>query len=183
MNMQSAHNLANLQANELRNHIRTNSPVELYPKRKRGKSMFNHVEVIRGEDILKSECSTIVVTTNTVGVMGAGLAKSARNRFPKILKPYQSACKSGAHTTELPFLIGNILCFATKRHWQDSSRTEWIESGLQWIVANQDLLGDSIAIPALGAGLGRLDFTQQVRPLLIKYLPQLRIKVKLYLNI
>lgn len=147
---------------------------------------WSHVTVIRGGNILDSQCSTITVTTNCVGVMGAGLAKSAANKYPDILSPYRIACNQKSHTTSRPLHIlrergTNILCFATKQHWRNPSRVEWVESGLQWLVHNQSQF-ESIAIPPLGCGLGGLNFDRDLRPLLIKYLPQLNIPIELYLK-
>ncbi len=50
-----------------------------------------------------------------------------------------------------------VVNFPTKQHWRDPSRMEWVVDGLQdlrsFLVGNAVL---SIALPALGAGLGGL---------------------------
>ena len=150
--------------------------------------MFSHVKSIRNRNILKSECQTIIVTTNTVGVMGAGLAKSAANLYPEILPIYRAACNNREHTTELPLFIPgndnrpNILCVATKQHWQNPSQPEWINSALNWIAKNYTQLGiTSLAIPPMGCGLGGLNYQRDLRPLLIKHLPSIQIPVRVYL--
>lgn len=54
-----------------------------------------------------------------------------------------------------------IIDFPTKRHWRDDSRMEDIESGLADLVTQVRKLNiQSIAIPALGAGLGGLDWPE-----------------------
>lgn len=59
-----------------------------------------------------------------------------------------------------------IINFPTKRHWREQSRIEYIESGLQSLVeAVEQYEIKSIAMPALGCGLGGLDYTE-VKPLI-----------------
>jgi O-acetyl-ADP-ribose deacetylase (regulator of RNase III) len=54
-----------------------------------------------------------------------------------------------------------IINFPTKRHWREKSRIEDIESGLIALVAEIQKRGiRSIAIPALGAGLGGLPWAK-----------------------
>ena len=147
--------------------------------------MFDHIKTFRDENILDSECETIVVTTNTCGVMGKGLAKSAALKYPEIVKPYKIACTQGKHNTENPLLITRdgkpqILCVATKQHWRNKSRIEWIESGIQWMVSNQNQF-ESIALPPFGCGLGGLEFNKDLKPLLVKYLPLIKCPIELYL--
>ena len=67
----------------------------------------------------------------------------------------------GATGRERPRLIVN---FPTKRHWRDASRMEDLVRGLESLaelVRTRDLR--SIALPALGCGLGGLDWSE-VRP-------------------
>ena len=147
--------------------------------------MWKHINVCKNKNLFNSPMHTIVITTNTVGIMGAGLAKQAKHKYPDIYQPYQSACQSKIHTTNQPLLIKRsekpqVLCFATKQHWKNKSRPEWIEQGLQWIINNQEEI-KSIAIPPLGCGLGGLDYKTDLRPLYIKYLPQIQIPIELYL--
>ncbi|MBV8831253.1 MAG: macro domain-containing protein [Acidobacteriaceae bacterium] len=72
---------------------------------------------------------------------------------------------------DIPFLEQPpkaIVCLPTKDDWQNRSRIEWIRQGLDSMVAH--MLGNghrSIAMPALGCGLGGLDF-EQVYPVIEK---------------
>lgn len=60
-----------------------------------------------------------------------------------------------------------IINFPTKRHWGEKSYLLDIEIGLTALVAKvKELEISSIAIPALGCGLGGLDW-QIVKPLII----------------
>lgn len=42
---------------------------------------------------------TIVNPVNTVGVMGKGLAKTFRERYPEIYEPYRQACHNRTFCT------------------------------------------------------------------------------------
>ena len=148
--------------------------------------MFSHVSVHYQSDIFSASESTIVVTTNTIGVMGAGIARQCKDQFPHVFQQYRTACQSGEHTVEQPYLVQqpdpspNVLCFATKQDWRNPSQLQWLQNGLEWMVHNQSRL-KSVAIPPLGCGYGGLDWQLQVRPLLIEFLPKFNIPVALYL--
>jgi len=88
-----------------------------------------------------------------------------------VYNSYRAACTTGDLTLERVFTVpidGSkyIVHFATKRHYYDSSRLEDIEVGLQSLVQEvRDLGITSIAIPALGCGLGKLEW-MKVRQLI-----------------
>ena len=118
-------------------------------------------------NILSEDVESLVNTVNCVGVMGWGIALQFKNAFPDNFKAYADACKHGEVTPGrmLVFRTGRltnprfIINFPTKRHWRGMSRMEDVESGLSSLV---QLIGQfkipSIAIPALGSGLGGLDW-------------------------
>ena len=124
------------------------------------------ISYVRG-NLLEADVEALVNTVNTMGVMGKGIALQFKNRFAANFLAYAQACKLGQvqtgrmFVTEPQELMGPrwIVNFPTKRHWRDPSRMEWVVEGLQ------DLRGfllshnvQSIAVPALGAGLGGLDW-------------------------
>jgi len=74
-----------------------------------------------------------------------------------------------------------FLLFPTKKHWRENADIQGIEQGLQWIQQNYFELGiKSLAVPALGCGLGKLDW-REVGPLMVKHLAHLNIPVQIYL--
>lgn len=131
-------------------------------------------------DIFKSPATILVNPVNCVGVMGAGLAKQFKLRFPTMFEKYTQMCadetlKPGTpqsvvvHNTAAcpePVLRGvhiRIIClFPTKAHWKDKSEYKYIEDGVSWMNKWLQLgTGDpGVAIPPLGCGLGGLDRTQ-----------------------
>ena len=118
-------------------------------------------------DIFATPARAIVNPVNCVGVMGAGLAAAFKRRYPSTFEAYEAQCAAGllrpggvfAHApVEQPGLV--ILNFATKDHWRAPSRMEWIETGATALLACARQQGiDSIACPAIGAGLGGLEWS------------------------
>lgn len=115
-------------------------------------------------DIFTSSAEALVNPVNTTGVMGAGLAREFRRRFPDAYIAYAEACRRGKVQIGRVFVYDRgrafpryILHFPTKRHWRNPSRMEYIEKGLDDLVRVVHLLGvRHVAVPALGAGLGGL---------------------------
>lgn len=155
-------------------------------------------------DMFFSRAQTLTVSVNTIGVMGKGVASRAKWQFPDVFVIYHNACRRGYLKMGKPYLYQRehssdfeladepgsmekcnattwFLFFATKKHWRDRSDIEAIEKGLQWIVKNYKKGGmKSLALPALGCGLGRLNW-RNVGPLLCKYMSKLDIPVSIYL--
>jgi O-acetyl-ADP-ribose deacetylase (regulator of RNase III) len=125
-------------------------------------------------DILRAEVEALVNPVNTQGVMGKGLALQFKTAFPENFKAYATACKRHEVRTGEMFVYESgrgvlprfIINFPTKEHWRGSSKLEYIERGLAALI---DVVRDreirSIAVPALGAGLGGLAW-RDVLPLI-----------------
>ena len=119
-------------------------------------------------NLLDADVEVLVNAVNTVGVMGKGIALMFKNRYPKNMQEYASACRLNQvvtgkiFVTETGELMGHkwIVNFPTKQHWRNPSKMVWVEQGLddlrRFIIENDV---QSIAIPALGAGLGGLHWS------------------------
>lgn len=124
-------------------------------------------------DILDADVEALVNTVNTVGVMGRGIALHFKQAFPENFVAYAAACERGEVEPGRMFVFETdqltprwIINFPTKKHWRGKSRMEYIETGIEALVAEIRQRGiSSIAIPPLGSGLGGLDW-RQVRPLI-----------------
>jgi O-acetyl-ADP-ribose deacetylase (regulator of RNase III) len=139
-------------------------------------------------NILHDQSDAIINTVNTVGVMGKGLALQFKKAFPDNFKEYKKACDDKYMVTgqvlsvqlnsmSPPFYIIN---FPTKAHWKGKSTLEYIEQGLNSLKSEVKRLNlKSIAIPALGSGLGGLPW-QEVEQLIQNSLAELP-EVKWYL--
>lgn len=122
------------------------------------------------------------------GVMGKGLALEFAKKYTGLRARHASLCTSRAIKIGRPFFLphmyreshvpigspnsalswdavtrwDNILLFPTKDHWGNPSKLEWIWEGLRDfrnILLAHDIAGRyEITFPALGCGLGGLDF-------------------------
>jgi O-acetyl-ADP-ribose deacetylase (regulator of RNase III) len=142
------------------------------------------IQYLKG-DIFESKAQVLVNPVNCKGHMGKGLALAFKERYPDMFIVYQEECRTGKLRIGKPTLYRDnapwILNFPTKDHWRDPSKLEYIEEGLQFVVANYQQLGIvGIAFPKLGAGLGALAW-DEVGPLMAKHLSQLDIDVYIYI--
>lgn len=126
-------------------------------------------------DIFTTPAQAIVNPVNTVGVMGSGLAKAIRDRYPEMYESYRQLCLEGNFKIgDLAFYLAVdrwIINFPTKRHYRQRSRLSDIERGLQALVGlGHDLPVTSVAFPKLGCGHGGRDWDGEVMPLMERYL-------------
>lgn len=143
--------------------------------------------------IFDADVEALVNPVNCVGVMGAGLAKQFKEKYPEYFEAYKEACsrrifKLGQvvyypiRRRDLGFKPWLLISFPTKNHWKDQTTLNSIELGLRDLkeaVVWVHLL-KSIAIPALGCGCGGLDW-EEVRLLIYEILGDLQdTKVLLY---
>ncbi len=162
-----------------------------------------NLSVVEG-DMFFSRLQTLTVSVNCVGKMGKGLASRAKFQFPDVYVRYESLCRKkilklgkpylykretsfDSELADEPYKLRNynsdtwFLLFATKNHWRESGDFEGIKNGLIWVKENSGKEGvKSLAMPALGCGLGGLDWGE-VGPLMVKYLKELLIPVQVYL--
>jgi len=165
--------------------------------------LSNNLSIFRG-DMFFSKMHTLTVSVNIVGIMGKGLASRAKYQFPDVYVYYQDLCRNKRLLMGKPFLykretsldylladepttLKNIngvtwfLLFPTKKHWRENADFAAIEQGMQWLKAKyKEEKIESLAIPALGCGLGKLDW-KDVGPMLCKYLKTFDIPIQLYI--
>lgn len=119
------------------------------------------IKFVKG-NIFDSDAEALVNAVNTVGVMGAGIALEFKKRFPQNFDTYKGVCNKNALSIGdiLIFKEGKtIINFPTKAHWRDNSEYSYIQSGLKTLKTKLiELEIGSVAIPALGCGLGGLDW-------------------------
>ena len=139
-------------------------------------------------DLFQERAQALVNPVNCVGVMGKGIALQFKEKFPDNFKEYAQACRWNqvrpgrmfVFETYRPQAPQYIINFPTKRHWRDSSRMDDIETGTLTLAQEiKDRRIGSVAIPALGSGLGGLDW-KQVREILesgLRELEEVRITI------
>lgn len=167
------------------------------------RALTPNLSLIEG-DMFFSRAQTLTVSVNCVGIMGKGLASRAKYQFPDVYVVYQDVCRKRTLQMGKPYVYKRessldyqladepstlpdanretwFLLFPTKQHWRERADIGGIERGLQWLRDNYKKEGiTSLAIPALGCGLGRLEW-RDVGPLLCKFLSTLDIRVRVYL--
>jgi len=166
-------------------------------------NLTKNLSLIEG-DMFFSRMQTLTISVNTMGIMGKGLAARAKYQFPDVYVKYQDLCRNKTLKMGKPYLYKReesldfifadeaekltslnlktwFLLFPTKTDWRKQADLKGIEEGLKWLVSKYKEEGiKSLAIPALGCGLGWLSWGK-VGPILCNYLSQLTIPVNLYL--
>lgn len=139
---------------------------------------MSKIEIREQGSIFDCGADAVVIPVNCVGVAGKGLALEARKRWPEWFRHYsETVCKTGfragdvdvwashGHHARQPY-PGVVLSAATKQHWRNPSTLLAVGQCLAnlraWAVRAQP---DVLAIPALGCGLGGLDWST-VRPMI-----------------
>jgi len=134
--------------------------------------------------VFESPAQTLVNTVNTVGVMGKGIAKEFKARYPKMYPEYRRLCDEHRLAVgSLHLWRGQkrwVLNFPTKTTWKLPSKIEYITAGLQKFVESYARMGiTSISFPPLGCGNGNLDWSD-VRPIMEEYLRRVSIQVYIH---
>lgn len=132
-------------------------------------------------DIFTSECEWLVNPINCVGVMGAGLAKEFKQRYPQMFEAYKYECSSNSIQVGdffgwlNPDLSGkNVALVPTKNHWREKSKITNVDAALSTFCRMRESASwqatiKSIAFPKLGCGLGGLNW-QDVKPVMEQHL-------------
>lgn len=127
--------------------------------------------IVTSGDIFESGCYALVSPVDCTGAQGKGLALEFRRRWPERCAAYRRDCQRGrvragqvvCNDREHPI----VLFAATKQHYRESSEIAYVKECLDGIEWWTRAIGvQSVAIPALGCGLGSLSWTD-VRPLML----------------
>jgi O-acetyl-ADP-ribose deacetylase (regulator of RNase III) len=131
----------------------------------------------------------LVNTVNCVGVMGKGVALTAKKLYPAMFRDYRDKCNKGqispgSVTYYVDYKSPVIINVATKNHWSDPSHIGWINKILK--ILKDDLTYATIyrpdikiVFPALGCGNGGLDWNE-VRPMMEAALSDLPCNIIIY---
>ncbi len=132
-------------------------------------------------DLFADGAEAYVNAVNCVGVMGGGIARQFRIRYPDYNDDYERACGAGEvqlgrmHVYRQPEGAAPkyLVSFPTMRRPGEACDARDIETGLEDLrtVIRKEGMG-SIAIPALGCGVGGLDW-ETVKPMIAKALQEL----------
>jgi hypothetical protein len=112
------------------------------------------------------------VKSNGDAVMGAGVALEATRRYPGIAQIL--GAQIGEHGNHVTVIASDprrpiVIAFPTKHHWRDDADVELVHRSCGELVALLERRyrpGFTCLLPRPGVGLGRLDWTTVVRPIL-----------------
>jgi O-acetyl-ADP-ribose deacetylase (regulator of RNase III) len=139
------------------------------------------------EDMFNSKVMALVNTVNCMGVMGIGIAKEFKIKYPEMFAEYVKKCTAKEITIGKLYMypISDdrvIINFPTKNHWRYRSRIKYIEEGLKDFISRyKEWKITSVAFPQLGCGNGGLKWSE-VKPLMEKYLGNLDIDIEIYVD-
>ena len=137
-------------------------------------------------DLLNSNAQALINTVNCVGIMGKGIAKQFKDKYPDNYKRYKNACDMKLVQTGALFITidhpsnKTIINLPTKQDWQNPSEIEWIVQGLRTLREFLQNMSMSVALPPLGCGNGGLDWETQVHPLVVEILGDLPMDIQVY---
>lgn len=141
------------------------------------------IRYVKG-NIFDSKAEALVNPCNTKGVAGAGLSLAFKEKFLANFNAYRAGClaKDVMIGEVYPIRCGQawIVNLPTKDDWKNPSRIGWIDDGLNdlgWWLEAEEI--KSVAIPALGCGLGGLDWTD-VKPLIERNLADNECDIEVY---
>jgi hypothetical protein len=111
------------------------------------------------------EADLYVITVNTVGAMGAGLALAFKKRYYDLFCLYRTDCFNKNIRINKPVIYQaddgkHFMMFPTKANWRNPSRYDWIAENLHWMT---EAVGEEIdpswviAMPPLGCSNGGLE--------------------------
>ncbi len=125
--------------------------------------------------IWKKPLNILCITTNSeiwnaMNIMGAGIAKEAKLRFPDLPRLMAAAIVIKGNPYYLIELPQQLIALQTKYNWRDPSPLDLVEESIKRLgkLASENKTWIyHTAKP--GCGFGGLSFHKQVKPLLNKY--------------
>jgi O-acetyl-ADP-ribose deacetylase (regulator of RNase III) len=138
------------------------------------------IEFIDG-DMFDINSDIMVCPVNCVGVMGAGIARTFKVRYPDMFRAYLEACIIGELKPGKLFVWNDqIICLPTKDHWRDNSTYDYVVSGLLELRDYLNRHGEvTVSLPALGCGNGNLNW-DWVKPIIVEVLGDIKSSVKVF---
>jgi O-acetyl-ADP-ribose deacetylase (regulator of RNase III) len=126
--------------------------------------------ILRTGDMFTSDAPALAHGVNIAGVMGAGVAKFVKQKFPDAFLEYRTACwtgqlrPGGVHIFDEGFPV--IYNVASQDLPGPHAKLTWLDTGIRAALTHADLNELSvIALPRIGCGIGGLDWAD-VEPVL-----------------
>lgn len=123
------------------------------------------IEYVVG-DLFTVDEPVIAHGCNTVGVMGAGVARLVRSAWPEVYYLYETACARGTFDAgsaqRCPVLDGHVVYNLGTQRNPGASATNWLVflSFANMFESMKTWGHDRVAIPRIGCGIGGLTWVQ-----------------------
>lgn len=146
--------------------------------------MKNYTEVVK--DITTVEKGVVAHSCNAKGVMGSGVALALRMTWPAIFPPYVDFCKQSKLGEVLMVNVGpnlyvaNMICqpdyrgSSTFKGSGPPASVKLIKLALANLLEQCLLITNHIYLPKIGAGLGGLNWDNDVEPLVDQFASEAR---------
>ena len=98
---------------------------------------------------------------NCAGAMGKGIALQFKEKFPQMYTEYKQLCQQNKFNPgdvyDYDYGNGHIYNLGTQQTWRTKAKMEYIKSSIKTMLEMATSANiESIALPAIGAGLGGL---------------------------
>lgn len=105
---------------------------------------------------------------NCAGAMGKGIALQFKSKYPEMYNIYRHMCQSQVFRPgsiyDYDYGEGHVYNLGTEEHWKLGAKLEYIERSVEKMLLKAKLDGvGKIAMPAIGSGLGGLNWTEVKR--------------------
>ncbi|NIG53536.1 macro domain-containing protein [Chitinophaga sp. Cy-1792] len=105
---------------------------------------------------------------NCAGAMGKGIAVAFKEKFPEMYLSYKQLCKTGnfkpGDVFTYKYQDGYVFNVGTQKSWTTPATLDTVTQGLDKMMKEATTAGvDNIALPRIGAGLGKLDWEEVKR--------------------
>ncbi len=147
------------------------------------------IQKVKGNALEGSE-QTITCTVNCVGVMGKGIAKAIKDKYPSVYKQYKKLYRERLLDLKTFHLITpeedpdkRVLLFPTKDHWMMHSKKEQIVYMLEKLSKEWKEMGiESLAMVPVGCSNGGLEYggKEGIGRYIEKYLDPIELPVRIY---
>ena len=120
---------------------------------------------------------------NCAGAMGKGIALQFKEKYPQMFSLYKQKCKTGdfapGDVFEYNYGNGYVYNLGTQKTWRTKAEIEFIRMSLEnMMLQAENKEVKAIALPAIGAGLGGLDWNDVKKE--IEYISQKYPNIDLY---
>ena len=120
---------------------------------------------IQGDIFKISQVVNYAHGCNCAGAMGKGIALQFKMRYPHMYSQYKDLCHSGVFSVgnvfEFNYGKGFIFNLGTQKSWKEGAKIEYVKEACKKMmeIATKNNIR-SIAMPAIGAGLGGLNWNE-----------------------